>query len=113
MNLSWGKEKPSPQERRAKRLLESHLNVSQRWTLNNKEYITVRGSDGRRYRIYREYKRNVAVWLPWVGWRRELWVDCLEPTGRMSSSHVPLDDRMLAQKMFLEVDAIGFRNLSC
>lgn len=97
-------------EERATELLHSHLNHGQRYTLRQHGWFTVRGSDGKHYRIQRRRSDNVSVLDSKGDVIQRLWVEVhVDYGGRL----VPVEDVMLAQKLRIETDAIAYRNLSC
>jgi hypothetical protein len=90
---------PSPtyaDELRAVRLLRAHLTPEQlRQYQQDRSFVVVGGSTGRRYRITASRQMNVALLGPNGKWAGSL---CFVPSGEL-----PLGDIMLAQKIALEL----------
>lgn len=87
----------TPNSSRSYKLLMSHLTIQQRYELRFYGTFGVVGSDGSRYRIGSQKSFGV---------HSEGRTYCAYPRG------VPLYDVMLAQKLLLETNATGFKNVA-
>lgn len=91
-------------ERRAQELLEANLDLEQRDRLRKDGHIFVCGKSGHRYRIRKGRSGNVDL----VGRDGKITHTlCAHPR-----EYVPDQDTMLAQKLMLEDDDVGFMNLA-
>jgi hypothetical protein len=101
--LTPGQQKKA--RKRAKRLLRSHLDLTQRRELKRKGHFDVLGSKGNVYRIAASYPYNVR--LAGEAMRSRIFF-CLEP----DDPEIPLEDVLLAQKLMLESDEGEFLRLA-
>lgn len=90
-------------ERRARALLNEHLEPKQRRELRDSGRFHVVGADEKTYRLTRSWAHN--AFLIEDGILAEQF--CIHPR-----SMIPVDDHLLAQKLLLETDPATFRRIA-
>ncbi len=104
-------------ERRARRLLRSHLSASQNQSLTDKNYFAVRGNaSGVMYRIHGldRYNRLGQNIRDLGGFKYGVGLESDAPFWADWRDHsYPPSDVMLAQKLLIETDERKFLRLAC